>query len=228
MGYIANIEDTISSLQGHGVEIDPNVVSGSDLDGRNFQTKSFHGYNEQEGSEAVENTGSEAEALLKRIEEAQKVVAAAKIEKAAQEDVRDIALSTMKPITSELYKAYDTRNKGTVTDPTEKAALDVRIAYLQQAKAQYRADWSNANGAISKASTLISANESMVFGLKKQYETLTGSKVDADPIEVLDGVEVPKEGIIKQIGDKLGLTKNQTYMGIGAIAILGVALIVKK
>lgn len=221
--YIQSLTSSIDRAGRQGM-VDPNVVSGSDFDERLYL-----------------NYDHDDPTLVKLEEEIvlQKgIVDGYESALKEKQDEYNIALNTLSPINKELNDGYALRNSGTVTDPQQKADLDIRILELQQKKDYYRARISSLNGELSQLNSKVGATKGMVTGLIQEFEEKTGQPyTGTNPFvekkevanEIVESLAAEtKKGIIEQIGDKVGLSKTQTIFALGGIAVLGIVLITKK
>lgn len=215
--YIQNLTENIDDAGYQGM-VDPNIVSGADLDDRfmgfsdddfvGFDSDDFMGY---DCANYMDYSGENPELieLHEKIQTAIAEVAEAKPKMAAaKQRLKEVSAQMQQPNLS-----HDERMK-------------------------YRAAYSNVSAEISKLSTYINSREKgSIMGMKAQFEQIAGEPYVYEAPEpeitntVLDGVNpmaTGKKDIISKVADATGLSRQNTIFALGGAAVLGIVLLTRK
>jgi len=218
------------------VIIDPNIVSGADLDARGYYSfVSDTAIVKLEEEKAILN--QKMDSLKSKIDQLTKKAGDAM--SYLQSSSRDADILKSKIAGTYGRSVYDAASVAQFTHELEGIKAEQKIktdiwesANREISSTQYEQrnigvkinEIDNEISILNKHTTTdpVTNNDSTVYD--------SGSDISSDPVVDLMVETQPVEpiGLVSQIGAKFGLSKNQTYMAFGAVAILGVVLITKK
>ena len=237
MAYIQNIDSGIDDFYGRGV-VNPNVVSGADLD-----SGMVNYYNYVADSE-IEEAQEDLEAAQLAFEEAKKAVQTAG--RIYGQTMGALQYKSKRLTLLNAIKAGTA--KGTSYDGQNAAGIDAEIMQLKAFIADNSPLLRQYNEDVQRASYEAKTTHQEVIKAKEILDELTQRQVDEGkpPVEnnisnVVEeaketvsespAVEIPKEvkkDLINTIAGKIGISRNQTIFALGGAAVLGIVLLTKK
>ena len=235
----------IHNLNNTTMEVNPNVVSGSDYDSRMYS-----------------NYGGDQDELLRihnSIVKAKSEVVEGKKELAiANQELMKLA-PHMSSASKEYGRLISLRQRGVITDEVQLAKLEKQIADAKEQKDIQRLKYSQLSTKLSQLDTYINSREQgSIYGMKQQFEEISGQPytgeftpvvnepeiinpvvedTESDPELINDTfIGMPPPDVLKTnfvqksvetIQAKTGLSKNQTYVALGVVGVLIISKILK-